>query len=135
MSEPLSPERLAEIKNLLRYESSISFQSTRAKESMLLLVAEVEQWWATYGRDALPGALDRLNRAEAEVERLTAERDALAHELEGVSLARWEDEQQAAETESTGDSPWPPRGGHKNLCAYACGLSGTCTCDDEAGAQ
>ena len=38
----LTPERLAEIKNLLRYESSISFQSARAKESMLLLVAEVE---------------------------------------------------------------------------------------------
>lgn len=38
----LSPERLAEIKNLLRYESSISFHSARAKQSMLLLVAEVE---------------------------------------------------------------------------------------------
>lgn len=36
------------------------------------LQAEVEQWRATFGRDALPGALSRLNKAEAEVERLTA---------------------------------------------------------------
>ncbi|MFB6977755.1 hypothetical protein [Streptomyces scopuliridis] len=39
----LTPERLAEIKSLLRYETSISFHSGRAKESMLLLVAEVER--------------------------------------------------------------------------------------------
>jgi len=39
----LSAERLAEIKSLLRYETSISFHSARAKESMLLLVAEVER--------------------------------------------------------------------------------------------
>lgn len=38
----LTPERLAEAKSLLRTESSISFHSARAKESMLLLVAEVE---------------------------------------------------------------------------------------------
>jgi hypothetical protein len=38
----LTPERLAEIKSLLSTESSISFHSARAKESMLLLVAEVE---------------------------------------------------------------------------------------------
>lgn len=43
-TEPgLSAERLTEIKNLLRYETSISFHSARAKESMLLLVAEVER--------------------------------------------------------------------------------------------
>jgi hypothetical protein len=40
---PLSPERLAEIKDLLKYESSIAFYSSRAKESMLLLVAEAEE--------------------------------------------------------------------------------------------
>ncbi|MDQ0792060.1 hypothetical protein [Streptomyces sp. B1I3] len=39
----LTPERIAEIKDLLRYESSIAFYSHRAKESMLLLVAGVEQ--------------------------------------------------------------------------------------------
>ncbi|WP_326739091.1 hypothetical protein [Streptomyces sp. NBC_01022] len=39
----LTPERIAEIKDLLRYESSIAFYSSRAKESMLLLVAGVEQ--------------------------------------------------------------------------------------------
>ncbi len=39
----LTDDRLAEIKSLLRYESSISFHSARAKESMLLLVAEVER--------------------------------------------------------------------------------------------
>ena len=40
---PLSPERLAEIKDLLKYESSIAFYSSRAKESMLLLAAEAEE--------------------------------------------------------------------------------------------
>lgn len=39
----LTDERLIEIKSLLRYETSISFHSARAKESMFLLVAEVEQ--------------------------------------------------------------------------------------------
>jgi hypothetical protein len=38
---PLSPERLAEIESLLQYESSISFHSAQARESMLLVVAEV----------------------------------------------------------------------------------------------
>lgn len=38
----LTPERIAEIKDLLKYESSIAFYSHRAKESMLLLVAGVE---------------------------------------------------------------------------------------------
>lgn len=46
LTERLTPERLSEIKDLLRYESSISFHSHRAKESMLLLVAEVERLWA-----------------------------------------------------------------------------------------
>lgn len=41
--ERLDDLRLAEIKSLLRYETSISFHSARAKESMLLLVAEVER--------------------------------------------------------------------------------------------
>lgn len=42
-SEPeLTPERLAEIRDLIKYESSISFYSHRAKESILLLVAEAE---------------------------------------------------------------------------------------------
>lgn len=39
----LSLERLAEIKDLLRYESSIAFYSHRAKESLLLLVADDER--------------------------------------------------------------------------------------------
>lgn len=43
MSESLTPERISEIKSLLRYETSISFHSARAKKSMLLLVAEVER--------------------------------------------------------------------------------------------
>lgn len=84
----LSPERLAEIKDLLRYESSISFQSHRAKESMLLLVAEIEQWWATYGRDALPGALSRMQRAEAEAERGKTDRSATL--TEAIQAARSE---------------------------------------------
>ncbi|NEB92385.1 hypothetical protein [Streptomyces bauhiniae] len=43
MSEtPMTPERLAEVRDLLRYESSIAFYSHRAKESVLLLVAEAE---------------------------------------------------------------------------------------------
>lgn len=32
---------------------------------------EIEQWRATYGRDALPGALRRLEKAEATIERMT----------------------------------------------------------------
>ncbi|MFF2940857.1 hypothetical protein ACFVSQ_13540 [Streptomyces niveus] len=39
----LTPERLSEITNLLRYESSIAFYSARAKESMLLLLAEAKE--------------------------------------------------------------------------------------------
>lgn len=85
---PMPPERLAEIKSLLRYETSISFHSARAKESMLLLVAEVEQWRATYGPDALPGALSRAQRAEAEVERLKADRAATLNEA--IEAARGE---------------------------------------------
>jgi hypothetical protein len=43
MSEtPMTPERLAEIRYLLRCESPIAFYSHRAKESMLLLVEEAE---------------------------------------------------------------------------------------------
>lgn len=42
-SGPLTPERLVEIRDLLRYESSIAFYSSRAKESMLLLLAEAEE--------------------------------------------------------------------------------------------
>lgn len=38
----MTPARLAEIRDLLKYESSIAFYSSRAKESMLLLVAEAE---------------------------------------------------------------------------------------------
>lgn len=39
----MTPERIAEIKDLLKYESSIAFYSSRAKESMLLLVEEAEE--------------------------------------------------------------------------------------------
>lgn len=43
-AEPkVTAERLAEIKDLIRYESSIAFYSHRAKESVLLLVAEAEE--------------------------------------------------------------------------------------------
>lgn len=42
-SEPqMTAERLAEIRDLIRYVSSIAFYSHRAKESVLLLVAEAE---------------------------------------------------------------------------------------------
>ena len=41
--EELTPERLAEITDLLRYESSIAFYSHRAKESMLLLLADAKE--------------------------------------------------------------------------------------------
>lgn len=43
LSAELTPERFREIRDLLRYETSISFHSARAKKSMLLLVAGVEQ--------------------------------------------------------------------------------------------
>jgi hypothetical protein len=39
----MTPERIAEIKDLLKYESPIAFYSSRAKESMLLLVEEAEE--------------------------------------------------------------------------------------------
>jgi len=39
----MTPERITEIKDLLKYESSIAFYSHRAKESMLLLVDEAEE--------------------------------------------------------------------------------------------
>lgn len=51
---PLDDARLAEIRNLLRYESSITFHSHRAVESMWLLVAEVER---LRGREAVTLAL------------------------------------------------------------------------------
>lgn len=59
----LTDERLAEIKSLLRYETSISFHSARAKESMLLLVAEVER--------------QRARIAELERPAVEAERNAI----------------------------------------------------------
>jgi hypothetical protein len=65
--QPLDDARLAEIRNLLRYETSISFHSARAKESMLLLLHEVEQWRATYGADALPAALKKLREADEQL--------------------------------------------------------------------
>ena len=58
----LTSERLTEIKSLLRYETSISFHSARAKQSMLLLVAEVERQAAE--RDE---ALRYAARLEAEL--------------------------------------------------------------------
>ncbi|MPY47067.1 hypothetical protein [Streptomyces acidicola] len=77
----LDDARLKEIKSLLRYETSISFHSARAKESMLLLLAEVEQWRAIYGAEALPGALNRLRHADAEIERLKADNGTLSAAL------------------------------------------------------
>ena len=38
--EPPSEERLKEAHDLIRYESSVSFHSTRAKETMLILLSE-----------------------------------------------------------------------------------------------
>lgn len=58
--QQLTAERLAEIKSLLRYETSISFHSARAKESMLLLVAEVESQAAEL--DAVRAELDEALR-------------------------------------------------------------------------
>lgn len=50
--ELMDAERLAEVKDLLKYESSIAFYSHRAKESLLLLVASYEAVVAE--RDRLP---------------------------------------------------------------------------------
>lgn len=60
----LTSERLTEIKSLLRYETSISFHSARAKESMLLLVAEVERQAAELAavREERDEAKERLGR-------------------------------------------------------------------------
>jgi hypothetical protein len=105
MSEPitepqLTPERLNEIRDLLKYESSIAFYSHRAKESMLLLVAEAEE----------------AARLRARVAELEAQRDAdhktWQHDL---STARSEREAMAAriaELEKLVPQPKPkdPRG-------------------------
>ncbi|MEU2924143.1 hypothetical protein ABZ636_03650 [Streptomyces sp. NPDC007251] len=88
MSEQkLTADRLAEIQSLLRYESSISFHSARAKESMLLLLAEVQQWRATFGADALPEAVERLRVAEERIETVRALCDAADHA--GISSGGW----------------------------------------------
>lgn len=50
---------------------------------------ELEQWRATYGRDALPGALARLERAESRVAELEAGQEnplAFAEKLDAKSL-------------------------------------------------
>ncbi|MGW2861856.1 hypothetical protein [Streptomyces sp. NPDC001205] len=70
MTDPLTAERISEIKSLLRYETSISFHSARAKESMLLLVAEVERLRAELARPAIEAercrVRDVLSTAAAE---------------------------------------------------------------------
>ncbi|MFI6530468.1 hypothetical protein [Streptomyces uncialis] len=67
---PMTPERLAEARALLKTESSITFYSARAKDTMLLLLAEVE--------------------------RLRSELDKAHDELTGTCLALWEEEQDTA---------------------------------------
>lgn len=95
--ESLSPARLAEIRSLLRYESSISFHSARAKESMLLLLAEVERLNAENAEQARV-----LASAGPEIKRLT-ERivEVEAHVTEHVRVyeavwGRLQDEQRAS---------------------------------------
>lgn len=86
--EPLSAARLAEIRDLLKYESSIAFYSHRAKESMLLLVSEAEAAARLRRRVAeletgLPAMLKALLRAldrVAELEQLLAEYERPADE-------------------------------------------------------
>ncbi|MBQ1164125.1 hypothetical protein KBZ21_39665, partial [Streptomyces sp. A73] len=33
------------------------------------------------------------------------------------------------------EEPFPPRGGHSDLCAYASGMGSRCTCSAEGGAR
>ncbi|WP_435215824.1 hypothetical protein [Streptomyces sp. bgisy034] len=68
----LTPKRLAEIRDLVRYESSIAFSSNRAKESILLLVAEAEE----------------AERLRARVAAQDAQREALAERLRAGQ--RWQ---------------------------------------------
>lgn len=90
MTEPLSPERISEIKSLLRYETSISFHSARAKESMLLLVAEVER---------LRAELIAATEDAAFMHRITIPdlRRNVTHHEDGKK--RWRDRAEKAEAE------------------------------------
>ncbi|THA31767.1 hypothetical protein E6R18_15655 [Streptomyces sp. A1277] len=91
------------------------------------LRAEVKQWRATFGRNALPGALRRLETVEVEVERLRADRATTLREaaIESEVIARrlYDDMGQHAaagaravgdrlrrladETQPTEAAPWP----------------------------
>lgn len=79
MSADLDPERLAEIKALVRNETSIAFYSNRAKESVLLLIAEVERLRAAESEmaDVIAGTGLNLHEEEQETARLRAELVAL----------------------------------------------------------
>jgi hypothetical protein len=76
-AEPqLTPERLAEIRDLVRYESSIKFYSHRAKESVLLLIEEAER-------------VERL-RNQCEAHRLQLNELSREHERVVARLAEYE---------------------------------------------
>jgi hypothetical protein len=80
---PLSPERLAEAKNLLRYESSISFHSARAKESMLLVVAEVDRLTALleFEKEDAASLRTKVGDRNATIDRLSTRIGELEAEL------------------------------------------------------
>jgi predicted nuclease with TOPRIM domain len=78
------PELLGEVDRLTaELAKYVGHEPTVAEEMQYLkgendrLSSEVEQWRATFGADALPSALARLNHAESEVERLKAENAGL----------------------------------------------------------
>ncbi|MFE9337703.1 hypothetical protein [Streptomyces sp. NPDC007063] len=92
---PLTPERLAEARALLRYESSISFHSARAKESMLLLLAEAEE--VAPLRAELEGTRVTITELTAARDAATAEAESLRSQLAdayGITAAEWMQTQQ-----------------------------------------
>ena len=86
MSENLTP-RAAEIRLAQYGERGKPYECGNEKalyEIALALKAELTQWHATYGRDALPGALARLERAETERDQYRAAAESAEAKLRKI---------------------------------------------------
>lgn len=108
---PLSPERLAEIRSTLLGDwlagewRCRSVDGEPSREEVFLaadgqVLAVLPDWAGNGGVGVfIADAHEAVPELLAELDRVRAERDQLAHELDGVSLAHWEDEQQVAEAD------------------------------------
>ena len=82
MNEPLTPERAAEIRD--RADRRMEKCRRRGQVSL----ADLEC------------AKNEVHDLADEIDRLRAERDRYAHQLDGMCLAQWEDAQEAAESDT-----------------------------------